>query len=321
MPLKTPAFWYQPSGLMAHLLTPVSWLYQLGHTINQILQSAPYRANIPVICIGNALAGGSGKTPTVIALVQLLKRQNIATTPFILTRGYGGTIKTATHVNAKHTAQDVGDEALLLARNAPTIIAADRSEGAKLAEKSGADLIIMDDGLQNNSLHKTLSFLVVERRIDFGNGKTIPAGPLREPLRKILPKVQSVICIGRPFQSDKPVFEAAITPTATLDLNKKYIAFAGLGRPEKFKDTLENLNINLVGWHAFADHHAYTLQDIETLKQEAAKNNATLITTEKDHVRLPADFVEPVETLAIEMTFQDTGALLSFIKEKLDSKT
>lgn len=153
MPLKTPSFWYGSNSIAAYALTPLSWLYQLGHSLNQALKPAPYHSKIPVICIGNAVAGGSGKTPTVISLVQLLKQQGVIKNPFILTRGYGGSITNPTLVDpSKRTVNDVGDEALLLARHAPTIIAANRADGAKYAEENKADLIIMDDGLQNNSL-------------------------------------------------------------------------------------------------------------------------------------------------------------------------
>ncbi len=319
MPLKTPSFWYQPKGLISTLLLPLSWLYQAGHSLHQAFQKKAYKAQIPVLCVGNAIAGGSGKTPTVIALVQLLKKHKIAKTPFILMRGYGGKIKESTLVDlSKHTARDVGDEALLLARYAPTIIGGNRATSAKLAENNGADILLMDDGLQNNRLFKTLSFLVVDRQIDFGNGRTLPAGPMREPLRKLLPKVQAIICLGRPFHSDLAVFEANIVPTKTLDTNKNYIAFAGLGRPEKFKITLEEMNLNLVGWHAFADHHPYNAEDIKQLQQEAKDKNATLITTEKDHMRLPSEFAKQVQTLPIALNFKDSHALLSFIQKEIE---
>ena len=321
MCFKTPSFWYQKPGLISHLLTPVSWLYQIGHTVNQIIQSQPYTSSVPVICIGNAIAGGSGKTPTVISLVHALKDNGITKKPFILTRGYGGALKEATLVDTKtHASEDVGDEALLLARHAPTITASNRAAGARLAEKNGADLIIMDDGLQNSSLAKTLSFLVVDRQVDFGNNKTLPAGPLREPLSKILPKAQGIICIGPAFHSDKPVFEAKIIPTGDLNKNPNYVAFAGLGLPDKFKNTLLDLELNLVGWHPFADHYNYSEQDIEKLRQEAEDKNAILITTEKDFVRLPQNLSKDITTLPIEITFQNSNDLVSFIQDGLGKK-
>lgn len=317
MVCKTPQFWYQPPGIISALLTPAAWLYQIGHGLNQSLKPAPYHTKTPVICIGNAVAGGSGKTPAVISLVNLIKKNSIAQNPFILTRGYGSTIKTPTLVDTtKHTAIDVGDESLLLARHTPTIISANRAEGAKLAERNSADLIIMDDGLFNNTLHKDINFLVVDRQMDFGNNKTIPAGPLREPLKKVLPKIQGIICIGRPFHSDLDVFESQISVTTTPDTHKNYIAFAGLGHPKKFKNTLENLNINLVGWYPFPDHHVYTDKEIESLKKETADKNATLITTEKDLVRLLTNLSKDIETLPIELTFKEPNKLVTFLQNK-----
>ena len=313
---KTPDFWYKRGRTFtAHALRPASWLYQGAHQINKALQPKPYKSEIPVICIGNAVAGGSGKTPTVIALVKLLKEQGICKAPYILSRGYGGTIKETTLIdNSKHSAQDIGDEPLLLSQHAPVIIGANRADSAKLAKKSGADLIIMDDGLFNQSLNKTINLLVVDRAVDFGNGLTIPAGPLREPLSKILPRVQGVICIGKAFHSDLPVIEATITPANTINTQQSYIAFAGLGRPEKFKQTLEENGINVVSWHAFPDHHPYTDQEIETLKKEAQEKDARLITTEKDFVKINSDLRNNIDVLKIELSISNDDTLTNLIK-------
>ena len=319
MNFKTPKFWHKKWSLLSILLIPVSWLYRLGHRLNMRMQGTPYTSSLPVICIGNAIAGGSGKTPTVIALIKLIKEKNIVQNPIILTRGYGGENTEPTLVDiSKHTAQDVGDEALLLARHAPTIVAQNRAEGAKLAEKHNAELIIMDDGLQNNHLHKDLSFLVVDRQIDFGNNRVLPAGPLREPLTNVLDKVHAIICIGRPFHSDLDVFESAITPTVTIDSTEKYIAFAGLGYPDKFKNTLLDLNINLVEWHPFPDHHAYTEQEILQLKDNAYNQGAKLITTEKDFVRLPTNQQENILTLPITLNFKSDTEITNFLKTELE---
>ncbi len=316
MPMQTPSFWYKRSrSLCAYLLMPIAWIYQIIHKLNTALKPAPYKSSIPVICVGNAVAGGSGKTPTVIALVSLLKKENICKNPYIISRGYGGQIKKTTLVNtSKQSAHDVGDEPLLLSKHAPVIIGANRAESAKLAEENGADCIVMDDGLFHQSLFKTLTLLVVDRSVDFGNSLTIPAGPLREPLKNVLPRVQGIICIGQPFHSDIPVIQASIEPSNTIDTQQKYIAFAGLGRPEKFKKTLEENNINLVGWHPFPDHHPYSNNDIEKLQHEAADNDAKLITTEKDFTRLNKDLSRNIKTLNIELNIQNTPLLTSTIK-------
>lgn len=314
MPCKTPDFWYRQRGFVSAVLTPVSWLYQIGHTINQTLKAAPYKSSLPVICIGNAVAGGGGKTPTVLALTKLLSDKKIC----LLTRGYGGNTEGATLVDLHtHSAADAGDEALLLAQIAPTVICSDRAEGAKIAEQTGADLIIMDDGLQNRQLHKDITFLVIDRQIDFGNNKTIPAGPLREPLSKILAKTDAVICIGPKLHSDKAVFESEISPLKALDQNKKYIGFAGLALPDKFKNTLIDMNVNLIGWHPFPDHHNYTDNDLAQLHDEARTKGAVLVTTEKDHVRLPEKDKANIETLPIELQFKAPDEIKKYIEAKI----
>jgi tetraacyldisaccharide 4'-kinase len=318
MNFKTPKFWHKRMSIFSILLIPISWIYRIAHALNMKAQGAPYKSSIPVICVGNAISGGSGKTPSVMALIKLIKENNIAQSPVILTRGYGGDIKEPTFVDfSKHSAVEVGDEALLLAHHAPTIVARNRADGAKFAEENNANLIIMDDGLQNNHLFKDLSFLVVDRQIDFGNNRVLPAGPLREPLSKVLDKVQGIICIGRPFHSDINVFEAVITPTETVDISKNYIAFSGLGYPEKFKNTLLDLDVKLTGWHPFPDHHQYSNQEIEDLSDLAQNKNATLITTEKDFVRLSIEQQQNILTLPIALNFNSNEDIITFLKQKL----
>ncbi len=313
--IKTPAFWYKKKGVLSTLLLPAAWIYQIGHSITQAIPCNPYKTSIPVLCVGNAIAGGGGKTPTVIALVSFLKENGLYQNPYILTRGYGSKNDMPVLVDVvNHSASDVGDEPLLLAQHAPTIVSANRASGAKLAEEYGADIIIMDDGLLHRSLYKDLNILVVDRQIDFGNNRTLPAGPLREPLSKILPKINCVFTIGRPFDAaDYPVFETTLTATKKPDSNKDYIAFAGIAIPDKFKNTLLELGYKIKEWHEFSDHHAYSLNDIEVLK----KKTGQLITTEKDFVRLPPNFQKQVETLPVTITVNDPNALLTFIQNHL----
>lgn len=319
MPLQTPKFWYQKPGLLALLLTPVSWFYRLSTKIDQYFnKKTSYKSSIPVICVGNAIAGGGGKTPTAIALINLIKEEKIVQNPMFLTRGYGGSTKDPVLVDIeKHNIATVGDEALLLVRHAPTIVSSDRKAGIQLAEKNGADLVIMDDGMQNHQLHKNITFLVIDRQIDFGNNKILPAGPLREPIKSVLSKTDAIICIGRPFHSDLPVFESTINPSNTLSPDKKYIAFAGLALPDKFKNTLLDLNINLIDWHPFPDHHPYSSSDIEKLKYQAEQENAILVTTEKDHARLSAEVKNDILALPITLEINDKLGLASFIREQL----
>lgn len=318
MPLKTPKFWHTRMSIISISLIPLSWLYRFGHWVNMKCQNAPYRSDVPVICVGNAIAGGSGKTPTVVTLLKIIKENNIAKTPYIISRGYGGNCNTPLVVDLKsHTTQDVGDEALLLAQHAPTITAKNRALGAKLAEEKGADLILMDDGLQSKHLQKDINFLVIDRQIDFGNNRIIPAGPLREPLAHVLDKTDAILCIGRAFHSDLPVFEGAVKPQSDIDHSKSYIAFAGLGYPEKFKNTLLDLGVNLVAWFPFADHHNYTGKELEDLYDLALNKNATLVTTEKDYKRLSKEWQEKIEYLPITLEFKDVEKLSIFIKERV----
>jgi len=318
MPAKTPDFWYKQAGLYAYALTPVSWLYRIGFFLAQRLKSKPYNSPIPVICIGNAVAGGSGKTPTAIALMHLVKENNLAQNPVFLTRGYGGSSKAVPLVvEIEHyDVEQAGDEAYLLAKKATTIVSANRADGARKAEELKADLIIMDDGLFNNSLHKDIQFLVIDRAVDFGNRKILPAGPLRAPLTYTLPKTDAVITIGTPLASDKPVFEGSIIPQER-NLSGDYIAFSGLGRPEKFLDSLTKLGADVVGWHPLPDHHAFTNTEIEQLIEEATAKNATLITTEKDYVRISNEFKDKIKTLPIMLLFNNGNDIANYLKASL----
>ena len=314
---RAPSFWQDMDSLWAKALSPLSCLYLAGHRVHQTFMT-PYTSRLPVICIGNAIVGGSGKTPAVIALIHLLRETGMARHPVILTRGYGGSLKGPTYVDhEKHSYKDVGDEALLLACHAPVIVCADRGAGARLAELGEADILILDDGLQNNTLQKTLSLLVVDADYGFGNGKVLPAGPLREPLEDAMAKAAAVICVNGFMPLDKPQFESLIM---AMPLEKRpFVAFAGIGQPEKFRRTLEQQGIDLAGWHAFADHHPYKEAELNKLLQESEKKGAQLITTEKDYIRLPESFQNKVRTLPIEMIFPGKDRLAAFLSEQLNA--
>lgn len=326
MRLTTPAFWYQTQSpnYKALALAPLSFVYQCAHNIN-VTRQKTYSPACPVICIGNLTVGGTGKTPAAIAVHNLIKPfyQN----PAFLTRGYGGNIKQATAVNTDtHDYRQAGDEALLLAKHAKTIISPNRKNGAEFAKKENVDLIIMDDGLQNPSLHKTLSLCVVDGLRGFGNGKTIPAGPLREPLSHGIEKTDAFIIIGddkhqtsKLIPDHKPIFHANIAALKKAEQNKKYIGFAGIGHPEKFKNTLLDEGYSLQSFYAFPDHHRYTQKELDNLSRQAKEEQATLITTEKDFVRLPQDFITQnnVEELAIALEWKHPEELLTFLKQGL----
>ncbi|HEY3638976.1 MAG TPA: tetraacyldisaccharide 4'-kinase [Rhizomicrobium sp.] len=311
--MRQPEFWTRndpASQLMAALLSPLGFVY--GASIAWKKQTLkPYRSRAAVICVGNLTIGGSGKTPIAIAIAQMLQQKGIRVT--FLTRGYGRRSSGAIQVNPElHDAAAVGDEALLLARTASTIVSADRAEGARLAEQQGVDVIVMDDGYQNFSLAKDVSLVVVDGDSGFGNGRIIPAGPLRENVQRGLERADAIVLTGNgsPPLPDfaRPILRAHLTSDRHFDESAR-IAFAGIGRPDKFFATLRAQGAHLAGTHSFADHHAYSAADIAMLRATADKAGAILITTEKDFVRLGANDRAGIDTLSVCAVFDDPAAL------------
>src|SRR5712675_2587110 len=241
--MRDPSFWWRAPGPMAGLLAPLGALY--GVIAAQRLMQAGRRVRVPVVCIGNLTVGGAGKTPTAIAVARLL--QAAGARPIFLTRGYGGRLAGPVAVAPTHGAADVGDEPLLLARVAPTIVARDRAAGARAAEAAGAELIVMDDGFQNPALAKDLSLIVVDGRRGLGNGKVFPAGPLRAPLRPQIARAQALLVVGEPGPAAQPaidgararglpVFTGRLVPDPAVVAAlaaRPALAFAGIADPEK----------------------------------------------------------------------------------------
>lgn len=288
--MKTPGFWAH-RGLVARLLRPFGFItrYATARRVRQVGQSV----GIKVICVGNASVGGAGKTQ--VALDILMRMQG---RPFALTRGYGGALAGPVLVRrGVHTAVEVGDEALLLAEAAPTIKAHDRVAGARLALAEGATAIIMDDGLQNPYLHKDLSLLVIDGGYGFGNGLLLPAGPLREPVASAAGRCRAAVLIGddetgalQQLPPDMPVLRASLLPDCVMPLGRcPVIAFAGIGRPDKFFRSVLSLGAELVSRHAYPDHYVYEAHDATELLSEAADKGAKLVTTAKDFVKLPSN--------------------------------
>jgi tetraacyldisaccharide 4'-kinase len=275
--------------------------------------------------VGNFTLGGAGKTPTALALAALLR--DLGAKPAFLTRGYGGRLAGPVRVDpARQSVAETGDEARLLARAAPTILARDRPAGAALCHRDGADVIVMDDGLQNPSLAKTLSLAVVDAGAGLGNGLPFPAGPLRVPLARQWPHIHGLVLIGdgprgAPVAEDAgarglPVHRARLIPGADLT-GRRVLAFAGIGRPEKFFASLEEAGATLAGRRTFPDHHPYAAADEAALAAEAARLGAALITTEKDHVRLSPRFADRVATLPVTLVFADAAPLRAQLRKLL----
>lgn len=306
--MKAPRFW-ESTGTLSSLLTPVAILYQVVAGLRQRLTS-PTFGTVPVICVGNVVVGGAGKTPFVRYLAQLCNELSFS--KIILTRGYGGKITKPVRVDTCHfTSVDTGDEALLLSSAGETWISRKRREG--ITAISGAvsqpHCILMDDGLQNPTIAKTASLLVVDGGYGLGNGRTLPAGPLREPWDAALARVEGVLIIGEDRHGiaaqcgGRPILRGRLVPLLNgLDLaSGRWLAFAGIGRPGKFFETLKEAGAELAGCEAFADHYPYRVRDLERLAEKAHALQARLITTEKDAVRLPESWRERISVLPVKL--------------------
>lgn len=309
MPLKTPKFWHS-DNFLARALLPLSWLYGYGYRLKQQFQK-PYTSTLPVLCVGGVVAGGSGKTPVLQALLKLIMEHKIYERPVILTRGYGGILRGLVVVDPSvHTAKDVGDEAMIHAQYANVIVAKNRADGAMLAEMMGADILLMDDGLQNTSLHKDISFLVINSHQSLGNGFLLPAGPLREPLQDALEKCEAVIETGGGHGFDNAL-KTSMSVISSHNKDISYFGFAGLGHPEKFKQTLIDNGFKLAGFKEFSDHHPYTESDIKKLLHLAGTHR--LITTQKDAMRIPAQYQTMIDVLMIELSFDNPEKILEIL--------
>ena len=289
--MKTPAFWSGRPGLIAILLAPLGWIY--GAVTAWRMGRQGVRVTIPVICIGNLTAGGAGKTPTVLMLAEAIGARGER--PFVVSRGYGGRLAGPVRVDPdRMTASDCGDEPLFLARRLPVIVARDRLAGARMAEAEGASVILLDDGLQNPGLAKDFTIAVVDAGHGFGNGLCVPSGPLRAPIEAQMRHVDAMLTIGiapgTPLDGwGKPSFTARIRPDpAAVEVlaGKPLLAFAGIGRPEKFFETLRLAGLSVAQTRAFADHHGFSGAEIASLRAEAQALGLTLVTTEKDAMRL-----------------------------------
>ena len=326
MKLSTPQWWYEHGRrsmpVTRALLTPLSWIWA-GVTARRIARGSPVDPGAPVICVGNVTVGGAGKTPVVREITRRLTTRGVAA--HVLSRGYGGSLAGPLRVDpGRHTSAEVGDEPLMLAGEAPVWVARDRAAGARAAAQAGAGVIVMDDGHQNPSVRKALSLVVVdgETRGDewpFGDGRVFPAGPMREPLKAGLARADAVVVLlPADVAEPDPELLAALAPTPVLTAHLEpaapppqgpQVGFAGVGKPWKVEAALKAAGCELADFAPFPDHFAYDAATLRRLSDRAAQFRAGLITTEKDWVRLPADWRPRVTAWPVRARFDDEGAL------------
>jgi tetraacyldisaccharide 4'-kinase len=298
--MREPSFWWTAPGTASRLLQPLAAVY--GAIAAARLRRPGRIFSIPVVCVGNWTLGGTGKTPAAIAIARLLRE--MGEQPFFLSRGYGGALAGPLRVEpGQHRAHEVGDEPLLLARHAPTIVARDRVAGAAMAIVHGASVIVMDDGLQNPSVAKNLAIAVLDGRRGIGNGGVFPAGPLRAPLAAQMEKSDALLVVGAPRPEIAPLIESmrtrkravlqatlAPSPDALQALaGQDVLAFAGIGDPDKFFTTLKAAGIAVRATQRFPDHHRYTVRDAVRILTRCDHDGLVPVTTEKDLVRLAGE--------------------------------
>lgn len=318
--MRAPHFWSagldpqsrEAAPLTRLLLTPFSMLYLWGLR-RKLARAVPDSAPVPVVCIGNLTTGGAGKTPVTEAIRNRITARGLRAAS--LSRGHGGKERGPLKVDAgAHTYRDVGDEPLLLAATGEAWIGRDRPEAARAMAAAGADVIVMDDGHQNPSLKKDLTFIVIDAGAPFGNGQVLPQGPLREKVPEGLARADAVILMGEgpvPREvtaSGLPVLRARLAPAEAPPLGP-LVAFAGIGRPQKFFDSLAEAGGHLSDAVPFGDHHPYAKGDIQFLRSLARDQGARLVTTTKDHVRLPPEVRQEIHAWPVTAVFEDTAAL------------
>jgi tetraacyldisaccharide 4'-kinase len=314
--LKTPQFWLQKRSLISLMLLPLSYFYKIGFSLKKNFVKTQ-KVDLPIICIGNIIAGGAGKTPVALALGQFFKKNNIEFC--YLTRGYKAKNNKVLMIDeaSKINALEAGDEAILLAEIAPTCVAKNRYLGyQKIRENKKYRAIIMDDGLQNFQLEYAIKILVIDSKIAFGNNHLIPSGPMRQSLAEVAKNIDLFVIIGQKNISiEKEIFEqnknakilSAQIFASNLDkfINKNIVAFCGIAYPQKFFDFIQKNGLHLIETKIFADHYQYKNEDLEKLYQNAKTKGFQLITTKKDWVKFPKNFQEKIDFLDIKLGFEN----------------
>lgn len=328
--MREPGFWYASSSFYSLLLAPIAAIY--GAVSGARMARKGMRAAIPVICVGNYHLGGAGKTPVTLRLAAMLR--DLGETPFVVSRGYGGSLAGPVRV-ADHPAAEVGDEPRMMARHVPVIVSRDRVAGAELARREGASVVLLDDGFQNPALDKDASVIVIDAARGLGNGRVFPAGPLRAPLAGQIARTNAMIVIGEGNAANDAaqgvarrgglVSRASFVPADKVVAQlrgRRVLAFAGIGDPARFFATLRAHGIEVASHRAFADHHPFTVQDIESLACEAQADALTLVTTEKDLARLEGDpalasSLARIVAFPVTLRIAEEGAFNDFLQERL----
>ncbi len=327
---RAPEFWWHRHAPAGYALAAIGAIY--GEIVGRVMERQGVSVSVPVICVGNLVVGGAGKTPTALEVANVCR--SLQRKPGFLTRGYRGQEKGPLFVSpALHTAADVGDEALLLAQFAPTVVSADRPSGAKLLASLGADVVIMDDGFQNPSLNKDLTLVVVDGARGVGNGFVFPAGPLRAPLAVQMRSADALVILGEgsggkgvrvAARAGRPALRAQTEPVRRRGLKRRpYLAFAGIADPAKFYASLAEAGAVVGHTMSFPDHHLFSDADCESILAEARSRDLVPITTEKDRVRLnrgsetAARLAATTEMFPVRIRFEEPRRLSILIADAI----
>ena len=324
--LKAPKFWYQKKDTyLSNFLYPLSLLFGFGTKIRNIL-STTNKGPLPIICVGNIVVGGAGKTPVALKIGKLLIKAGYK--PGFISKGYAGLIKNSTLVKSWHSARSIGDESILLSEVANTWVGVDRINSARLAKEKNSNCLIMDDGFQNPTIYKDFSIIVINASQEFGNKRVMPSGPLRESIKRGLSRSNLVIVIGDPSHELKQLIPKNIPIVkAKFEIKKEnknfkgqnIIAFAGIAYPEKFFQSLTDEGAKIFKKITFPDHHIYSENDLLSLAEIANKKKSILVSTKKDFVRIPKSFRSLVNTLEGEIVFEDEEFIVEILSNVIEN--
>ena len=325
--LKAPKFWYQKKDtFLSNTFYPLSLLFRLGTKIRNLVSSEK-RSPLPIICVGNIVVGGAGKTPVSLKIGKLLTKAGYK--PHFISKGYAGIIKKSTLVQSWHSPTSVGDESILLSEVAPTWIGKDRIQSSFLAKKEGGDCLIMDDGFQNPKINKDFSIIVINSEQEFGNKRVMPSGPLRESIKRGLSRTNLVIVIGNisdelkeNIPSNIPIIESKfeINKENKIFKGQNIIAFAGIAYPEKFFKSLEEQGAKVVKKISFSDHYIYNENDLLSLAEIANKTKSILVSTKKDYIRIPKSYRSLVNTLEGEIVFKNEELVIEILSNVIENR-